>query len=120
MPDNEWGPDDYDDGHGFVAAYGRKVVQLLDPQHGERILDLGCGTGTLTTEIADSGADVVGIDAAESMVERARERYPEHTFAVADAREYEPDEPFDAAFDGFDGLANPLLDEIRGQLRLLT
>jgi len=98
MTDNEWDPDDYDSGHGFVAAYGENLVQLLNPQPGERILDLGCGTGTLTAEIADSGADVVGIDAAESMVEQARDRYPDLHFAVADAREYEPDEPFDAVF----------------------
>ncbi|WP_324665197.1 methyltransferase domain-containing protein [Haloarcula sediminis] len=97
MPDNEWDPDDYDEGHGFVAEYGKDVVRLLDPQPGERILDLGCGTGTLTAAIADSGADVVGIDAAASMVEQARERYPDLAFEVADAREYEPGE-FDAVF----------------------
>ncbi|MBX0304594.1 class I SAM-dependent methyltransferase [Haloarcula salinisoli] len=98
MPDNEWDPDDYDEGHGFVAEYGRDVVRLLNPQPGERVLDLGCGTGTLSAVIADSGAEVVGIDAAASMVEQARERYPALTFAVADAREYEPDGAFDAVF----------------------
>jgi len=98
MPDNEWDPDDYDDGHGFVAEYGRDVVRLLDPQADERILDLGCGTGTLTAVIADSGAEVVGIDAAESMVAQARERHPDLDLAVADAREYEPDGTFDAVF----------------------
>ena len=97
MLDNEWDPDDYDEDHGFVAEYGKDVVRLLDPQPGERILDVGCGTGTLTAVIADSGADVVGIDAAASMVEQARERYPDLAFAVADAREYEPD-AFDAVF----------------------
>ncbi len=97
MPDNEWDPEDYDEGHGFVAEYGRDVVRLLDPQPGERILDVGCGTGTLTAVIADSEAEVVGIDAAESMVEQARKRYPDLTFEVADAREYEPD-AFDAVF----------------------
>ena len=97
MSDNEWDPDDYDEGHGFVAEYGKDVVRLLDPQPGERILDLGCGTGTLTAAIADSGADVVGVDAAASMVKQARERYPELSFEVADAREYEPSE-FDAVF----------------------
>ena len=98
MPDNEWDPDDYDEGHGFVAAYGKDVVRLLDPQPDERILDLGCGTGTLSAVIADSGAKVVGIDAAESMVTQAREHYPNIEFAVADAREYEPDGSFDAVF----------------------
>lgn len=97
MPDNEWDPDDYDACHGFVAEYGTDVVRLLDPQPDERILDVGCGTGTLTATIADSGADVVGIDAAEAMVEQARERYPDIEFEVADAREYEPD-AFDAVF----------------------
>ncbi len=98
MSDNEWDPDDYDSSHGFVAAYGEDVVQLLDPQPGERVLDLGCGTGTLTAEIADSGADIVGIDATAAMVEQASERYPDLQFSVADAREYEPDKPFDAVF----------------------
>jgi len=97
MPDNEWDPDDYDEGHGFVAEYGKDVVRLLSPQPGERVLDVGCGTGTLTAVIADSGADVVGIDAAESMVTQARDRYPDIEFAVADAREYEPDS-VDAVF----------------------
>ncbi|KOX94755.1 methyltransferase type 11 [Haloarcula rubripromontorii] len=98
MPDNEWDPDDYDGGHGFVAEYGADVVELLDPQPGERVLDIGCGTGHLAAEIADCGADVVGIDAAEEMVTRAREQYPEPTFEVADAREYEPERSFDAVF----------------------
>jgi trans-aconitate methyltransferase len=97
MADNEWDPDDYDDGHGFVAEYGRDVVRLLAPRPGERILDLGCGTGTLSAVIADSGAEVVGIDAAEPMVEQARKQYPDLTFEVADAREYDPD-AFDAVF----------------------
>ncbi|MDS0282141.1 class I SAM-dependent methyltransferase [Haloarcula onubensis] len=98
MSDNEWDPDDYDEGHGFVAEYGKDVVRLLSPRPGESVLDVGCGTGTLSAVIADSGAEVVGVDAAESMVTRARERYPDLEFAVADAREYDPDGTFDAVF----------------------
>ncbi|EMA00690.1 Trans-aconitate methyltransferase [Haloarcula vallismortis] len=98
MPENKWDPDDYDGGHGFVTEYGADVVELLDPQPDERVLDIGCGTGHLAAEIADCGADVVGIDAAEEMVTRAREQYPGLTFEVADAREYEPERRFDAVF----------------------
>ena len=97
MPDNEWDPDDYDGGHGFVAEYGADMLDLLDPESGQRVLDLGCGTGDLTAEIADRGVDVVGIDAAESMVAQARQKYPDRSFEVADAREYEPGD-FDAVF----------------------
>jgi trans-aconitate methyltransferase len=97
MPDNEWDPDDYDEGHGFVAEYGADMLALLESGPGERVLDVGCGTGDLTAEIAASGAEVVGIDAAASMVRQAREKYPELAFEMADAREYEPG-AFDAVF----------------------
>ena len=97
MPENEWDPGDYDGDHGFVAEYGADVVELLDAQPGERVFDIGCGTGHLTAEIADRGADVVGIDAAEEMVAQAREQYPDLTFEVADARDYDPG-TFDAVF----------------------
>ncbi|WP_436908275.1 class I SAM-dependent methyltransferase [Halosimplex marinum] len=98
---NEWDPDAYDRDTGFVHEYGGSVAELLDPAPGERVLDLGCGTGHLTADIAErvgeSGA-VVGVDAAAEMVARARETYPTLRFEVADAREYAPDRSFDAVF----------------------
>jgi trans-aconitate methyltransferase len=56
----------------FVPAFGAPVVELLAPQPGERILDLGCGDGVLTAKIAAAGADVVAVDAAPDMVAAAR------------------------------------------------
>jgi SAM-dependent methyltransferase len=43
----------------------------LAPQPGERILDLGCGDGTLTARIAQSGARVIGLDASPELVAAA-------------------------------------------------
>jgi ubiquinone/menaquinone biosynthesis C-methylase UbiE len=57
--------------HSFVWKHGASLVELLAPRPGERVLDLGCGTGHLTARIAEAGADVVGIDASAEMVEQA-------------------------------------------------
>ncbi|MFC6974602.1 class I SAM-dependent methyltransferase [Halomicroarcula sp. GCM10025709] len=95
---NDWDATEYDRDHAFVAQYGRDLLELLAPEPGERILDIGCGTGHLTAAIADRGAEVVGIDAAPEMVEQARAAHPDCTFRQADIREYDPDRPFDAVF----------------------
>jgi trans-aconitate methyltransferase len=100
---NQWDTATYDGSHSFVYEYGADVVSLLDPQPGERILDLGCGTGHLTDAIAAAGADVVGVDNAESMLEEARADYPDYDFVHADARDLSlqdlpGDEPLDAVF----------------------
>jgi trans-aconitate methyltransferase len=95
---NDWDAAEYDGNHDFVTEYGRDLLDLLAPEPGERVLDVGCGTGHLTAEIADSGAEVVGIDASSEMVEQAREAHPECTFRQADVREYDPDGSFDAVF----------------------
>lgn len=95
---NAWDPDDYDGAHDFVHEYGRDLLGLLDPQPGESVLDLGCGTGHLTAEIADCGASVLGIDAAPEMIDQATEQYPELRFERADMREYVPGETFDGVF----------------------
>ena len=58
----------------FVPAFGAPVVELLDPQPGERILDLGCGDGVLTEKIGAIGATVVAVDAAPDMVAAAKAR----------------------------------------------
>jgi trans-aconitate methyltransferase len=97
-PMADWDSDAYDGSHAFVYEYGADVLDLLDPQPGERILDLGCGTGHLTARIADAGADVVGIDQSAAMIETARKTYPELAFRRGDARGFAVEEPFDAVF----------------------
>lgn len=74
------------------------VIELLDPRCGERILDLGCGTGDLTREIARAGAVPLGIDLSASMLEQARRKYPEIAFALGNAENFRTAEQFDAVF----------------------
>jgi trans-aconitate methyltransferase len=73
-------------------------VELLDVKPGERIHDVGCGTGYLTQQIKNLGADVVGTDYSPEMIAQAQKLYPEVTFAVADAGNHQFIEPFDAVF----------------------
>jgi trans-aconitate methyltransferase len=69
-----WSAERYAATAHFVPAFGAPVVELLDPQPGERILDLGCGDGVLTEKIAAAGAGVVAVDAAPDMVAAAKAR----------------------------------------------
>ena len=93
-----WNATTYDEAHGYVWRLGAGLVGLLAAGPGERVLDLGCGTGHLAAEIARSGAEVVGIDSSPEMVEQARCNYPELRFEVADSTDFSFPEPFDAVF----------------------
>ncbi len=72
----DWNSELYDDKHSFVWKLGSSVVELLSPQGGESILDLDCGLGQLTSQIAESGAKVVGLDNSPAMVDEVRRQFP--------------------------------------------
>ena len=72
MSDNTWDANKYAEHARFVSDLGAPVLELLSPRAGESILDLGCGDGALTKKLSESGAEVLGIDASESMVAAAR------------------------------------------------
>ena len=69
-----WSARRYAETAHFVPALGAPVLELLAPRPGERILDLGCGDGVLTQQIAAAGAAVIAVDAAPDMVAAARAR----------------------------------------------
>lgn len=94
----KWNAELYDNKHAFVSQYGESVLELLDVKPGERILDLGCGTGDLSKQIQEQGAEVIGIDASPEMIAKAKGKYPDIDFSVADAISFHFDEPFDAIF----------------------
>lgn len=91
-----WQADGYVRNAGFVAELGTPVVDLLAPRQGERILDLGCGDGRLTAEIARRGAAVVGVDGSVELLAVARSRGLE--VIQTDAHELRFAGEFDAVF----------------------
>lgn len=108
-----WDAAAYDGKHSFVWKYGEDVIELLNPQAGERILDLGCGTGHLTNQIAARGAEILGIDASPDMIAEAKKAYPDLRFEISDAREFVTAQPFDAIF------SNAVLHWIRPPERVI-
>lgn len=96
---DRWDSALYDDRHSFVWQNSGDLIDVLDPQAGERILDLGCGTGHLTAQIAARGAVVTGLDASTSMIAAARQNFPKLKFVLGDARRMVFEGvPFDAVF----------------------
>jgi SAM-dependent methyltransferase len=93
---SQWDAADYAKVGGFVPALGQAALDLLEPQPGEHILDIGCGDGTLTLKIKEVGADVLGIDNSESMIAEARAKGLDAR--LMDAAELKYSEAFDAAF----------------------
>lgn len=94
----DWDPGLYQTSHSFVWEHGRRLLELLAPQPGERILDAGCGTGQLTAEIAAAGARVTGVDSSAAMIAEARRNYPSLAFEVRDVTSLGFEGEFDAVF----------------------
>lgn len=69
-----WDPKRYAAEAGFVSTLGLPVVELLAPKSGEKILDLGCGDGTLALKLMEIGSHVVGVDSSSEFVTAAREK----------------------------------------------
>jgi trans-aconitate methyltransferase len=91
-----WSPSEYQQNAAFVPALGASLLARLDARPGERVLDLGCGDGTLTGEIAATGAAVVGVDSSPQMVAAAVQRGIDARVMDATALAFE--EEFDAVF----------------------
>jgi len=92
----EWNAEQYAKNARFVSDLGQAVLDLLNPQPGERILDLGCGDGALTERLVAAGANVVGVDSSADMVRAAKDRGLDAR--VVDGYTLEFDSEFDAVF----------------------
>jgi SAM-dependent methyltransferase len=104
---------------GGLVGHGNRALELSPPVPGERLLDLGCGFGDMTQQLAGlvgPGGSVVGVDAASRFIELARNEaaatgVENASFVVGDLQAMTFDERFDAAYSRFGTMffANPVV-----------
>jgi trans-aconitate methyltransferase len=104
----QWDVDRYQAQHSFVWQYGASLIDIAKPMAGERILDVGCGTGELTAKLAaqcgvagaaetqssstslpSTATTIIGMDADASMIAKAQEQFPHLQFFQGDIRNFE-------------------------------
>ena len=97
----EWNAERYHSLSSPQQAWGRKVLDRLPLQGTERVLDVGCGTGRVTGEVAARvpGGFVVGLDFSEAMLDTARMWLCEHAPRVRLVRGDGASLPFRRTFD---------------------
>ena len=95
-----WGSGPYQGITETIPDLHRLVIERLDPQPGQRLLDLACGTGAVAELAATTGAEVVGVDIAPALIEQAKERAGQRgldiDYRIGDAEALELE---DAGFD---------------------
>lgn len=93
----------------YDSCFGRITAQTADVllsavkvSKGTRLLEVACGTGNISWSAHEAGAEVIGIDFIEGMVQAARTLHPGIDFRVGDAQSLEfRDESFDAVVCNF-------------------
>ena len=93
---SKWDAADYARVGSFVAELGGAALDLLDAKAGERILDVGCGEGTLTKRIMERGATTLGVDSSPEMIAAARAKGVDALLLAAEDMQFFAE--FDAAF----------------------
>lgn len=93
---NKWNADKYNKHADFVSNLATPVVDLLNPIENEKILDLGCGDGTLSVKIEKFNTKVIAVDLSQSMVDKTKEKNIEAY--VMSATELNFNNEFDAVF----------------------
>ena len=135
----EWDAAEYSRRSSLQEAMAQEVLALLDLDGSERILDVGCGDGKITAQIASRAprGSIVGVDPSHEMISFAQEHFgpatlPNLRFEVADARRL----PFKNEFDlvvsfnalhwipeqeaALSSIYSTLVSSGRAQLRLVT
>lgn len=95
-----------------------ELIAYLDPPENSKILDLCCGKGRHTAEIARKGYEVTGADLSVNSIERAKSNYPEGRFVVHDMRAPINFGSFDIVFNLFTSFG--YFDDIEDNSKVLS
>lgn len=110
QPNNEYDPFAPTYNRNWGADYRSEARPLVDRlllsrvKTGGSVLDLCCGTGQFTAQVALEGFDVAGLDASSEMIRFARQNAPSVPFTVADARDFDLGKKFHAVYSIFESL----------------
>ncbi len=80
---------------GGEDAFRRAAVAQMQLSRGTRVLELGCGTGSMTRLLLEAGADVTAVELSPHMLERARRKAPGARFVAADILSFTAQLPFE-------------------------
>lgn len=105
MQTDKWDAADYSQNSQIQQKLARELIAKLALKGSEAVLDIGCGDGKVTAEIASAVpvGSVLGVDNSRSMIALATQRFPKEShpnlsFQIMDARELEFDRRFDVVF----------------------
>ena len=103
MKNYSWNAKDYEKNSQAQQKWARELMNQLNLTGGEHILDLGCGDGKVTAEIASLVPDgsVIGVDNSKQMIDLAQAKYsaePHLSFQVMDAAALTFENCFDVVF----------------------
>ncbi len=94
----EWEAGRYALDFSFVPRYGESLMDLITAPAGSRVLDLGCGNGTLTQALADAGYEAWGMDASPQLISLAKSEHPQLRFVEGDAACFSLQDKVDVVF----------------------
>src|SRR5713101_9826541 len=118
---------DADEYEHFMGRWSRRLagpfLDFAGVQAGDRVLDVGCGTGVITAALAERGCTVIGLDASEPYLEGAR-RSRSHrniVYELGDARRMPyPDASFDACVSALAVDVIPEVDQVVREMQRVT
>src|SRR5438132_11490456 len=118
---------DADEYEHFVGRLSRRLagpfLDFAGVERGDRVLDVGCGTGVITAALAERGCTAVGVDASEPYLDGARRDrpHPNIAYELGDARRMQyPDASFDACVSALAIDVIPEVDEVVREMRRVT